>query len=393
MRIVSIALAGLLLATGPAWAADRFDVSAITTGYTFYNRPGASLEQHNADLVDCGLRTGVPRPGQASGPSNMGLAFDLVWAGPIAGMYADKVENCMVVRGWRVIRLDDADGSRLSKAPIGELMTALAPLVGADNPPGQVARSWSNLALNPDSYRISSRPPAPSKSQLSLRILNEGGIWRDPPADPANPAAARQGATGTTPAPAPKEAQAAPVWPSRPLKPEEIGQAPPGSAIVVVRVTGIGQSSGTGVGFARTKTQPGDTATLQIDAPTFMSATIGTLFARKEGNWFVLAIQPGRWRISGSGFLDYCLGGPSFEVAAGDVIYAGSFALKGANLGPDLNLAPAQEYLKSTGLADRLKPAEYRNGATGFCSVSIPYALEIDGAPFAPGYDWGSQAK
>lgn len=379
MRIAIAAWAAALLVAGPVAAADRFDVSAIATGYTYYNRPGATLEQHNADLVDCAKRTGLPGPTKNLGASayNGGIAFGLVWAGPIAGMYANKVENCMVVRGWRVVRLTDAEGAPLAGLAPADLMTRLEPLVGASTPPGVVVRTWSNLAMQPDSYRITSRPPAPGKGQLSLRVLLEGGIWQQP----------------STPAAPMMIGPTDPIWPTRPIKLEEIPQAPPGGAIVVVRVTGISLSSGTGVGFMRVLGSPDETPRPERDGPFTMYATIGTLFARKEGNWFVLVLPPGRWRLSSSGFLDYCLGSPSFEVAAGEVVYAGSFALKGDRLGPDLDLAPARTYLSGAGLADRVRAAQYRNGDVGFCGFGVPYSIEFDGAPFNPDYVWGSRAS
>jgi hypothetical protein len=87
--------------------------------------------------------------------------------------------------------------------------------------------------------------------------------------------------------------------------------------------------------------------------------------------------------------VDYCLGSPSFEVKAGEVVYAGTFHLEGDDLGPDLALDPAKVYLGAAA-ADRVRPAVYRNGSRGSChGFSAVYALEVPGAPFAPDYTWG----
>jgi hypothetical protein len=180
-----------------------------------------------------------------------------------------------------------------------------------------------------------------------------------------------------------------PKWPKGPLKPAELSAAPAGSALIVARITGMSNRWGNGVILKREGANPEDRPSLEDHAPDMVFAGAGWLFAKKEGNWFILAVPPGRWRIALSGFVDYCLGAPSFEAKAGDVIYAGTFHLEGDDLGPDLALAPAKTYLGGPA-ADKLQPAGYRNGSRGSChGFNLVYALEIPGAPFAPDYFWG----
>jgi hypothetical protein len=112
----------------------------------------------------------------------------------------------------------------------------------------------------------------------------------------------------------------------------------------------------------------------------------------REPTWFVYAVPPGRWRIGWSNFLSYCLGSPSFEIKAGEAVYAGTFHIEGPTLAPDLDLAPAKAYLGGPS-AETLRAAVYRNGERGSCmGLSHDYALEFPGAPFAPGYSWGGAA-
>jgi hypothetical protein len=112
-----------------------------------------------------------------------------------------------------------------------------------------------------------------------------------------------------------------------------------------------------------------------------------------DGVWLAFSIPPGRWRLSemgiGLGRLNFCLGSPSFEVAAGEVVYAGSFNLSSENLSPVMSLGDARSWLGETRAAARVRVANYSNGWTGDCEGNVLYAIEFDQAPFRPGYVWG----
>jgi hypothetical protein len=90
-----------------------------------------------------------------------------------------------------------------------------------------------------------------------------------------------------------------------------------------------------------------------------------------------------------------CLGAPSFEVAAGEVVYAGSFDPASAtnNIGPEMTLEPYRAVFPAlSGLGEKMRPASYVNGSTGQCHGAYMYALETVGRPFAEGYALGSKA-
>lgn len=173
----------------------------------------------------------------------------------------------------------------------------------------------------------------------------------------------------------------------------DVPAPPPGFGVIVVRIKSMSNRWGIGAGFVRKPAPPvGDALG---DEPFFSvaSASRGWIFAKPEGNWFALTVPAGRWQLSNSGFVVYCLGAPSFEVGEGEAVFAGTIDLGGDNLGPDLEMAPARAWLKGP-LAEGLRPAEYRNGATSSCNVfSTIYALEIPGAPFEDGYRNGSRAE
>lgn len=363
-----LCLAALIAPAGSASADSapvRREIGQIVTGYTYYNRPGATLADHNADLKACTADTYM----DISGVYKQGLATALIWSGPVMGMVAIKVENCMIVRGWRVVKLDDKTGAELAALSDADLAARMAPLVGAAAPPGQIMRHWENEAFSPATYHLASRAAHPGKGQLSLRLL--------PPPAAAAPAAPDPAAGATA------ALVLDPKWPVNRIKPEEMPNMPPEAGFIILRVMGVSNGYGTGIGFARADTAPDS-------SPRFIGAGIGILFAKNEGNWFVVAVHPGRWRIASSGFLMYCLGSPSFQVEAGEVVYAGTFDLKGMQLGPDLDMVPAKAFLAAP-YADRARPAVYRNGAVGDCHYpSVVYALEFPGAPFDPDYHWGS---
>jgi hypothetical protein len=115
------------------------------------------------------------------------------------------------------------------------------------------------------------------------------------------------------------------------------------------------------------------------------------LFAHQKMT--AIVVPPGRWRIYGLGLspiLNLCLGSPSFEIKAGEIVYAGEFDLSRDDVSPNLDLAPAQAWL--AGQNRKITPAAYANGSLGPCGDNSIYALEFKDAPFEPGYAWGSRA-
>jgi len=377
--------ATLLAACLLAWpaTAEPTQIGEIATGYVYYNRPGASLADHNADLAACmrdidAAHVPLADPGTAGiGPAApVGqLIFHLIWDGPLAGVVASKVENCMIVRRWRAVRLSDEEGAQLAALPTADLAARLTPWIGDPAPHGEIVRSFSNVAAHPVDFEIASRPARADTRQLSLKLY---AAAPPPPAD------------GVDTPPVVVAAKLDPRWPTPSLKPGELTLTPPEGGVILVRIRGIGPKGGGGMSFSRLAPSAGGAAaTVDDHAPGYAVAAIGWIYAKREGNWFAFAVPAGQWRISGSGFLSYCLGAPSFAVGAGEVVYAGTFDLAGQSIGPDLDLEPAKAYLAGAPAAN-LRPAVYQNGARGSCrGFGVIYALEIPGAPFDPDYAWG----
>lgn len=356
---------------GPA---DRVVFSELAGGYTYYNRPGSSLDDHNREMAECVRLTrwrghlDPYRPqGVGPGAATRGLVSGMIWSGPIAGFAAGQVENCMVVRGWRIVRLDEEAGQALAEAPSGALTDALASQVGSTAPTGAVVRTWANEGLRTGSYAIALHTRAPSNKQLSFRLFSAMS-----PGLPSEIAELGQ-------------PRLDPKWPKGVLKPSALSRAPAGSAIIVGRI------DGSQIFFNRVGLDPDDHPSHRDHAPDYLFA-VKTIWSGGGEMWFAFAVPPGRWRVHGSGYLTYCFGAPAFEVAADDVVYVGSFNLSG-DITPDMNLEPAVAWLGET-YRTRLRPAEYENGSRGDCHfIGQQYALEFPGRPFERGYTWGGAAQ
>ncbi len=361
-----LALAGAIVlmlggATTAAHAQERPNLGELTAGYTYYNLPGASVEDHNREVADCFQRTKMWTSDEP--PIAGGLIFHLLWDGSIAGMMTARIENCMIVKGWRVVDIGQDRGMGLADTDVATLAATLATEIGSTSPNGRVVRKWANEALDPDGYTFAQTPRTPGKQQLSLRLYAQSS--------PPDVMAVRW----------PGLPKIDKRWPKGRLKANELDKAPPGSAIILVRTV---QWS---VGFDRMGENPEDLPAFRDQAPGRIFAGISRLLDKKDGDWFAFAVPPGRWRVAG-----YCMGSPAFDVAAGEIVYAGEFR-RDPDMRPNLAMEPALAWLGPE-KAGRARPAVYRNGAQGPCrwGEAFLYALEYPGAGYEPGYAWGGAA-
>lgn len=331
---------------------ERVMISEPVQGFAYYNRPGATLEQHDAEFRDCLAATNVRPNNSAPTPS---IATQLIWGGVIQAIGTSAIENCMIARGWRVFQLPEAEGRAASLLPDADFTARFAPMVGASTPPGVLARAWDNQTARPASYHTPSRPRAQSRDQLSARSFRLSGL------EVQLRAAAEAGG---------------PTFSGgvRGVRLDRAAAPGPGKAIVVVGAVG--------------------------NRSIIFSSTAGTggeiafgLDANRRGLWQAFEVPAGRYRITRTSWIIHCLGTPAFDLAAGEVVYAGRFDLEGAAMGPTLNLDEVPGEL-DVGLRERLRLARYENGSTVPCPYGMGiYPLEIPGVPFEPGYRWGSLAS
>jgi hypothetical protein len=437
-RLSRLALAVIVAAIGQAaHAADSAsNIAQMTMGFSYYNRPGASFRDQSDDLTAClSSATRVWTTDElsmgAAGSSPGGVAGALT-AGLMVSAYANRhhpsaiaasLENCMVVRGWRVVLLSSDEGQSLARLPQAELSLRLGPWIGADVPHGLVVRSWNNDAVHGSTIRFVARPDSIADGQLSLlavtgRDLKQFDLRRtgstapQPAVDVSNGFAKLRVPLWQPPLEATPAARLSPIpnnLISRPLPP---GALPPvdtsgRSGVVVARLTG-GRTRNAMLILEREGPDPSRPAGPEDRELKYLILTVQPAFSASVllvGPYVVTdpspkilasAVPPGRWRIYGMGaltapVLNFCLGSPSFEVRPGEVVYAGSFDLNG-ELGPDLDLAPVRTWLAGRSEVGTIKAADYTNGSLGLCGDNVIDALEIRGAPFASGYVWGGAA-
>jgi hypothetical protein len=357
--------------------AELPSIAEMTPGYTYYNMPGASVGDHDNEVLACATEAFKVESYSAQANSYMtGLIPDLLSAASNRGAFAISLENCMVVHGWRVVRVPDNEGKKLSTLAPEVLAAELSLWVGADQPHGEIVRVWGNDAANAAVKRYANRPKHDNDGLLSFRAatLSTSGRMQLPAQSPV------------------KVGKIDAKWPSKPLKPADIATTLPGAGVIVVQLKGVSLKNG--IGIALTRIGPDkDTYPSTIDhAPDALNFQMSTLSANDKGKFLAFAAPPGRWRIAAMNVaprLGFCLGAPSFAVEAGEVIYAGSFDLGASDIGPDLSLDVPKAWLAGEPAADAIRPAVYINGSQGRCGYNGIYALEINGAPYEEGYKWG----
>ena len=392
MKRIAIAAGLLVMAAEPvqaqivtraaAMGAERIDLTRSSAGYTYFNRSGADLAQHDEALRACMVEAGRMRQPDDNGAAGAAAAGGLLGAlvvgviqGAVNGMQerrgvAANMENCMVVNGWRVVRLDEAEGKTLDAMEQPALHDALTDRVGAATPAGQIVRVYDNDAVRGDTVVIG-RAGDLDKVSLSLQAL--------PPSD-ASPAPSRRGPQ------APRTAR-----PPRALKPEEVA-IKPGDALVTVRLTGMAEQGGRTLIFSRQGPAPDIQPWENDGRPALFAVTLPTRGAargdRTRAVTQTFAVPPGRWRLSainvGQHITHFCLGASGFEAREGEAVYAGAFDLSGEQMRPDMTLlddlfAPTSPAAVA-GL--RHRAADWTYGDRQPCEGAYLYALDL--RPAAP---------
>jgi len=199
-----------------------------------------------------------------------------------------------------------------------------------------------------------------------------------------------------TPRPAPKPFHYA-GWGSkflaRSLDANKLDAAPADTATVVVSLKGDVRACNGCLGFQRVG--PSDEV-LAVEADgrpdLFYFDKRSTLEAGDE-KVQVFALPPGKWRVSHRGSLEMCLGAPSFEAKAGQVLYLGRFDMTAEILSPDMDMGGVTSRLGAAapGVVAKMQPATWTNGAVWSCRNWLGlYALVFKDFPFEPGHGLGS---
>lgn len=360
-----VIFAGFLLCLfATASYGEPLHIGAPTTGYTYFNRPGATFDAHNEDLHACIAATAH----MGDQPMDMGIVGDAVQAWLARGIHPSVIENCMIVRGWRVVRLSDNEGRELTALPRDQLASHLQQIVGSTEIHGAIVRYWNNDAANGTNRRHEMGTPAVTRNgSLSVLALDNTSI---------------DGASA--------EAR---VQYGRAMRASSVEPLAAGQGAIVIQLKGLSAENSNGFLLSRLSADGALMPPVRGE-PNALVAQQNLLANNREGNWIVLRAPAGRWVISSFTFLNLCFGGPAFTVEPGEVVYAGTFDFSSEHLDPDLDLAAPRQWLAPhPALVGALKAADYTNGWTTPCQGgSSAYALEFQGRPFREGYAWGSRA-
>lgn len=379
MRMCGAAVIVAAFFWGCSAQAALVDLGGMTLGYTYYNRPNATWADHDREVASCAgeaakVRTPVEILRDINAPAvqeNGGLVgaalAPFVRNAARHGLAGASLENCMVVRGWRVVRLPSSEGAFLANLTQPELKAALAPWIGASLPHGEIVRVWANDAIRASTTRFTTQHPHDNDGQLSLKATTDQTLLQFK---------VQYGGL--------EHSKTAQDWPKKVLKPSQFGDARPDSAILLIRLKGVGLYRGTTLAFSRMESAPSDEASIfDLENADVVELVVGPIGAKSAGDFRAVAVKPGRWRLHSLGGIDmvnFCLGSPSFEAAEGEITYLGTFDLASEDLSPDLSLQPAQAHLAGFSSGRPLRPAIYTNGSRGRCGDAAMYAIEFSGA-------------
>jgi hypothetical protein len=362
-HLIASALAfaiGAVVLPGPAFA----DISVMTRGYTYFNKAGADLAAHDAAVVECvqvaaRARTFLSRMESTPDrqPMQVGLVGGLIWGSRFAtghrGTAMATLENCMVVKGWRIVKLPDREGRALARTSRSELVAALAPWIGSETPRGDIVREWRNEAASSASRRFTELPPVTDDGQLGLKAATGADATQF------------MSMIEVYPGPVPDYDLI------RPSAVSGVLAVSADSGVILLSMKGNNVPNGFGLVFQSETGGRTHSVWIGVGEPDF-----------QQNKVMAIPVPAGRWRLAAmrsnsNQVLDFCWGAPSFEVPPGKFVWAGRFDLASANLRPDLDLEPALAWLTDPTDRSVLVPAEYLNGSTAPCDGTTHYALEF----------------
>ncbi len=301
-------------------------------GATYFNRPGADEVALYKDLAGClDIIDSLPTVNLIVGPG-------LLSSGVAAVRTSANLENCMVVRRWRVVRLPDAEGVAAARLKPRELADTLAHWIGIDPPHGSVVRTFGRGQGGASRLSDTLRAPFGDNPSLTLRSIDLdqlNSVRSKPPKQRP-----------------PKERYA------KQLRPELVAPTSGSDAVALVRVMGGGGVLGfMRVGADGSALEDGQSNVFFVKSPSKRAGVAAT----------AVSIPPGRWRVAGVSGIQTCLEAPSVDLQTGDVIYLGTFDIADG-VTVDMDGAPFATLIEASPVRGSLRAAKWINGSRQPCS-------------------------
>lgn len=343
----------------------------------FYNRPGATRAQYDADWQTCRLIARGSRTPSGMVPvyynpaviSPLAAGVGGALGGLIAGAIAEGQQrranrrNCLLIRGWRLVEVPSNEAARVRAMTDAQRSDYFNTIVGAERVEGAITERTS-FTLAPDpGLNLDGPVPVPGAIFLGRRV------------DPAVPFELAPG-------------EGALVFAFR--RPDR-GSAGRTAEIHLARYDLAARDL---VYQPRDWRRRGDTTTYRF--------AVISRDRRAQHEVHLLRITPGDYVITGHvpGLVpvtnSFCFGAPTFHVAAGEVVYLGDFVpfmnapmSTGERLtvmGYTSQIEDARRTLaaQQPALAEALRPATLRNGATYACSAITMDRWDLAGVEYLP---------
>lgn len=343
----------------------------------FYNKPGATRAQYNADWQECRLIARGSRTPSGSVPYYYNPAVISPVAagigGGIGGLIAGKIaegqqrranrRSCLMIRGWRLVELPSAEAARVTAMTDDQRGAYFDTIVGAPQVNGAVTERTS-FSLEPD--------PA---LHLDAPVIGPGSVFVGKKLDPRAPIALERG-------------EAAVVVAYR--RPDS-GSAGRTGTLQMLRYDANARDL---IYQPKDWKKKGDKTTYAVIAKSAdkKAAHEVQVVRVTPGDYVLSSTAVGALQLVGSN----CFGAPTFHVGEGEVAYLGDFIpylnVKRANgehvstLAYTAHVDDARRTLATAQptLAAALKPAAFLNGATYACSAIVMDRWDLPGYASLP---------
>lgn len=343
----------------------------------FYNKPGATRAQYDADWQDCRLIARGSRTPAGTVPYYYNPAVVSPVAAGVGGLFgsligsaiaqgAQRRENrraCLLIKGWRLVEVPNATAARVATMTDDQRSDYFSSIVGAETVDGVITERKSfELAADPN-------------LKLDAPLAGTGALWLGKNVDPKAPFA---------------------------LAPEE------GAIVFGFRRPDEGSAGRSGsVAVTRYDANVRDLLYRPKDWKKTGDKTTYSLLAKSKDKKAayevqVMRVTPGDYVLSGSAVGNllitnsFCFGAPTFHVGPGETLYVGDFVpYLSAKMtsGERLNAIAWASHIEDArgvlagsqgALASALKPAVLRDRATYACSAIVMDRWDLPGVEDLP---------